>query len=325
MLIGITYDLRDDYKDCGLSAEEISEFDSIETINALANTIRDLGYEVEKIGNAKALVQLLAKGKKWDLVFNIAEGLKGLAREAQIPALLDLYEIPYVFSSPDVMVNTLDKSVAKLIVKEAGIKTPQFVVVHKIADLKNINLEFPLFAKPLAEGTGKGISPSSYISNKKELEKSCKELLTKFKQPVLVETYLSGREFTVGLIGNEENLKVIGVLEVILKEGAEQWSHSYHNKENCEELVEYKLVDDEEAREAAKAAKLAWQALNCKDAGRIDLRSNNKSQPYFLEANPLSGLNPGHSDLPILAEKSGISYQKLIKQIIDSAKERYGL
>lgn len=325
MKIGLTYDLRDDYKDCGLSAEEISEFDSIETINALASAIENLGYHVHRIGNAKSLVKLLAQNERWDLVFNIAEGLKGLAREAQIPAILDIYDIPYVFSQTNVMVNTLDKSIAKLIVKDAKINTPQFLVVNSVDDLKELTLDFPLFAKPLAEGTGKGITASSFITSKKELEETCHTLLQKFNQPVLVESFLSGREFTVGLIGNGADLKVIGVLEVILKEGAEQHSHSYHNKEHCEELIEYKLVDDEEAKEAARVAVLSWQALGCKDAGRIDLRSNAKQQPYFLEANPLSGLNPGHSDLPILAEKAGISYGDLISQIIDCAKKRHGL
>ncbi len=325
MLIGFTYDLRDDYKGLGLTDEQISEFDSAQTINTLEKTICDLGHEVVRIGNVKNLIKLLAAGQRWDLVFNITEGLHGLSREAQVPVLLDIYQIPYTFSSPATMIISLDKAIAKTIVKDVGVLTPEFAVMSKISDLENINLKFPLFAKPLAEGTGKGISSSSYINNKQELEKICKNLLKKFQQPVLVETFLSGREFTVGLIGNDVDLKVIGVLEVILKENAENYCHSYTNKENCEELVEYKLVHDDEALQAAETAKKAWKALNCKDAGRVDLRSNQNGIPYFLEANPLSGLHPTHSDLIILASQAGMSYTQLISDIINCTRKRYSL
>jgi len=322
MKIGLTYDLKDDYKGLGLSEEQIAEFDSPETINIIEKTISDLGYEVVRIGNVKNLIKLLAQGQRWDLVFNIAEGLNGLAREAQVPILLDIYEIPYTFSPPEVLINTLDKSIAKILVRQAGVPTPDFATIKQISDLKNLNLNFPLFAKPLAEGTGKGISANSHIKNKAELKTVCKDLLEKFKQPVLVETFLSGREFTVGIVGNGAECEVIGILEVILKENAEDYCHSYTNKENCEELVEYKISYDAEALKAGETAKKAWLALGGRDAGRLDLRSDDKGIPHFMEANPLAGIHPTHSDLPILATQAGIEYKELIRRIIDAAKKR---
>jgi D-alanine-D-alanine ligase len=319
MKIGFTYDLRDDYQGLGLSTEQISEFDTLETITSLKDTIATLGHQVVMIGHVKNLAQRLVKGERWDLVFNVAEGLNGLAREAQVPTLLDIYQIPYTFSSPDVMINTLNKSIAKLIVREAGVATPEFLVVRSIADVAKVSLHFPVFAKPLAEGTGKGISANSYIKNKQELKLVCQKLLQEFQQPVLVETFLSGREFTVGFLGNDDECQAIGALEVIIKNAQEGACHSYTNKENCEELVEYKLAIDAVAQKAIVLAKNAWQALGCKDAGRIDVRCDDKGKPYFLEANPLAGLHPTHSDLPILATQAGISYQRLIGGIIEAA------
>lgn len=325
MKIGLTYDLRDDYKDLGLSEEQISEFDTIETIEALELAISNLGHETFRIGNVKNLVQLLAKGQKWDLVFNIAEGLNGLAREAQVPVLLDIYQIPYTFSSPATMITTLDKSIAKILVRDAQVATADFAIINKISDIKKINLKFPLFAKPLAEGTGKGISADSYIKNKEELQIVCENLLNFFNQPVLVETFLSGREFTVGIVGNDPNYEVIGVLEVILKKDAENYCHSYDNKKNCAELVEYKLVNDEEALRAGQVAKNAWKALGGQDGGRLDLRSDDKGNPHFMEANPLAGINPTSSDLCILASQAGISYNELISKIIAAARKRHSI
>ena len=325
MRIGLTYDLRDDYEGLGLSAEQIAEFDNAETIDSLEGAIKQLGHEVIRIGNVKNLIKLLAEGQRWDLVFNIAEGLHGMAREAQVPALLDIYQIPYTFSNPATMITTLDKSIAKIIVAKAGINTANFFVVKEIGDLKKINLKFPLFAKPIAEGTGKGIDVTSHIKNLGELEETCRNLLNKFNQPVLVENFLPGREFTVGLIGNGAEVEVIGVLEVILKETAEKYGHSYHNKENCEELVEYRLVNDAEAQKAAKLAKNAFLVLDCKDASRIDIRSDDQGEPHFLEANALAGLHPTHSDLPILATKSGINYLQLITKIFNAACKRHSL
>jgi D-alanine-D-alanine ligase len=325
MHIGITYDLRDDYLAQGYSEVETAEFDSKQTIDSLYAALRSFGHKVERIGNVKALVKALASGKRWDLVFNICEGMYGIGREAQVPALLDAYSIPYTFSSPDVMVTTMDKSLAKRIVQDAGLPTARFAVAEKDEDISSIRFPYPLFVKPLAEGTGKGVSAASRVETRSELTRACRDVIAQFKQPALVETFLPGREFTVGILGTGKEAEVIGVMETILLADAEAWCYSFANKENYVGRVEYRLVDDEEARLAAQTALKAWQALKCVDCGRIDLRSDARGIPHFLEANPLSGLRPHYSDLPILAEKAGMSYEALIGMIVYQACRRFDL
>src|SRR5262249_40436410 len=155
-------------------------------------------------------------------------------------------------------------------------------------------------------------SPASRAESPAALRRTCRNLMSRFRQPVLVETYLPGREFTVGMIGTGRGAEAIGVLEVVLTGRAEAEGYGYQNKEECESRVEYRLVADAEAQAAASIALAAWRALGCRDAGRVDLRSDSAGQPQFLEVNPLAGLHPTHSDLPILADQAGISYDKLI-------------
>jgi D-alanine-D-alanine ligase len=256
------------------------------------------------------------------MVFNIAEGLSGFGREAQVPALLEAYQIPYTFSDPLVLSLTLHKAMAKHVIRDMGVPTPDFVVVEKESDTQRVDLAFPLFAKPVAEGTGKGINPSSKIKSKSELRSVCAELLRTYKQPVLVETFLPGREFTVGILGTGEDARSIGVMEVFLKADAEAEVYSYLNKEKCEDLVEYRIVDDAAAEQAASVALDAWKGLGCRDAGRIDLRVDGDGTPKLMELNPLAGLHPEHSDLCIIASKVGLSYPSLIGEIMASARKR---
>lgn len=325
LTVGFTYDLRDDYLQQGFTLEQSAEFDSLETIDAIDTALTTNGFKVERIGNIKALVNALAAGKRWDIVFNICEGVKGIGREAQVPALLEAYGIPAVFSTSDVMSMTMNKAVAKLIVAEKGLPTAQFAVVEHESDIAQIKLPFPVFAKPLAEGTGKGISAKSLIADEKTLFKVCKSLLQDYQQPVLVETYLSGRDLTVGIIGRGETACAIAVMETTFKENAEQAGQSYFNKENCEEVLIYQQATDAVAEKAATIALQCWQALGCVDGGRVDLRCNAAGEPHFLEVNPLAGLHPTHSDLPILATMVGINHPQLIGQIMHEALQRYGL
>ena len=320
--IGMTYDLRDDYLKEGYGHEETAEFDLPDTIEAIEKVIIDCGFQTDRIGNIKALTKRLAAGDNWDLVFNIAEGLHGFGREAQIPALLDAYKIPYTFSGPLGHALTLHKSMTKHIVRDLGIPTPDFALVQSEEDIGAIDFPFPLFAKPVAEGTGMGINPQSKINNHQELIGVCSSLLQSFKQPVLVETYLPGREFTVGILGTGKDAKALGAIEVILKPTAEKNAYSYENKENYDKLVEYVLVNDNEAMHAKKISLLAWRGLDLKDAGRVDLRSDASGIPHFMEVNSLAGLNPVRSDLPILCNLLGITYHELISSIIYSALKR---
>ena len=325
MKIGLTYDLREAYLAEGYSELETAEFDRMDTIDSLENALRSLGHTTDRIGHVRQLVSCLAAGDRWDLVFNICEGLRGIAREAQVPALLEAYSIPCTFGDPVAMTVCLHKGLTKTLVEKSGMPTPQFVVVETMSDLAKVNLPFPLFAKPIAEGTGKGVSPASRISSAAELSQVCAALLSDFRQPVLVETYLSGREFTVGILGSGDDARVLGTLEIVLLSDAEPGAYSYLNKERCEELVRYDLVrsdNDPEVAEAERIALISWRELNGRDAGRIDLRSDGSGQPNFIEANPLAGLHPEHSDLPMIATKVGMSFQELIRQIVESAAKR---
>jgi D-alanine-D-alanine ligase len=320
--VGITYDLRQDYLALGFGEEETAEFDRPETIDAIDQALQELGYRTDRIGHIRVLTERLAAGDRWDLVFNIAEGLRGFGREAQVPALLEAYEIPCTFSDPLVLSLTLHKGMTKRVIRDLGIPTPIFAIVETETDAEAIDLPYPLFAKPVAEGTGKGISGSSRTENKSELVELCARLLRLFEQPVVVETYMPGREFTVGITGTGMEADAIGVIEVVLRKEAESHAYSYVNKQRFEELVEYRLVNDEMAEMARELALAAYRGLGCRDAGRVDLRADNQGIPNFLEINPLAGLHPEHSDLPILNGLAGFTYLDLIRRIMDSASTR---
>lgn len=320
--VGLTYDLRSEYLRMGYSEEEVAEFDFDETVDAIEQTLSNLGYQTIRIGTVRQLAAALVAGDKWDIVFNICEGMYGIGREAQVPALLDAWNIPYVFSDPLVLSLTLHKAMTKRVVRDAGIPTADFRVVNSAEETANVDLDFPLFAKPLAEGTGKGIDGNSVISNPEELLTVVNDLLTRFNQPVLVERFLSGREFTVGITGTGYNASVTGTMEILLNERAEKDVYSYLNKEECDSYVEYNAPEREIAERCEKVALDAWRLLECQDGGRVDIRCDEKGEPNFIEVNPLAGLHPVHSDLPILSRLNGISYPELIERIMSSALEK---
>lgn len=325
MHIGLTYDLRAEYLAAGYGEEETAEFDQLGTIEAIDGALCELGHTTDRIGHARNLVERLARGGRWDLVFNICEGLHGRGREAQVPAILDVYKIPYTFADPAALCVCLDKGLTKTVLRSCGVPTPDWHVVHDLTDVERRQIEFPLIAKPLAEGTGKGIDATSKITDRGELLRACKRLLAHYQQPVLVEQFLPGREFTVGLLGTGDDAEVVGALEVLLRYEAEQGVYSYVNKERCEQLVEFPLVhsaNDKRVREAEEIALAAWRAVVGRDAGRIDLRCDAAGNPQVMEINPLAGLHPTHSDLPILWTAIGREYVELIERIVESARLR---
>ncbi|MGH8223457.1 MAG: D-alanine--D-alanine ligase family protein, partial [Woeseiaceae bacterium] len=316
--VGLTFDLREAYLAAGYSEIETAEFDRADTIDGIEEALVNLGYSADRIGNIKQLAERLAIGERWDLVFNICEGMHGIAREAQVPALLDAYQIPYVFSDALVCALTLHKGMTKDVVRAAGVATPDYTVVSDGAGVKNVKLPYPLFAKPIAEGTGKGINGNSKIVDAAQLQRVCRQLLREHRQPVLVERFLPGREFTVGIIGTGRKAKALATLEIELLPGADAEVYSYRNKENCEELVRYRLLAAGKLRrEVESLAVRAWRALGCRDAGRIDVRLDEHGQVHFIEVNPLAGIHPRHSDLPIMATMVGIEYTTLIGMIMN--------
>jgi D-alanine-D-alanine ligase len=319
MKIGLTYDLRSWYIDRGYSMDETAEFDKQDTVDALANSLKLMGYETEPVGNAFQLIEALAAGKRWDMVFNIAEGLYGDGRESVVPAILDQYKIPYVFSGPVIMGLSLNKHIAKLIVAASGVPVSPGSLIANLNDLDRLNLNYPLFVKPVSEGTGKGITKKSLVNTPVELEEMVKWILGEFHQPALVEEYLPGREFTVGIIGYGEEAVAIGGMEVIC---ANNLPYSVEVKENYQNYCTYKTLDSDIVDECKSVALRAWKALDAVDAGRVDLKADRFGRICFIEANPLAGLNPVHSDLPILSRMYGIQYQTLMEMIISAAMKR---
>jgi D-alanine-D-alanine ligase len=325
MRMGFTFDLRSEYLALGYGEEETAEFDKEETIAAIQAELQNLGYRVDRIGHVKALTKRLAAGERWDLVFNICEGLRGTGREAQVPALLDAFDIPYVFSGPATLGLTLDKALTKHVVQNLGIPTAKFAVIAQPSDIAEMKLAFPLFLKPNREGTGKGISTQSRVVDLESLERVALELLNRFEQPVLVETYLPGREFTTGVVGHGSGARALGTMEVLFTDAAETTDYSYLNKADYEARVCYSAVTGVVAQECADVALAAWRGLGCLDGGRVDLRMDDAGHVCFVEVNPLAGLHPVHSDLPILGRLHGISYQQLLRAIMASALQRLGM
>jgi len=330
MNIGLVYDLRSEYLADGYFEEHVAEFDSESTIGELAGAIRANGHEVDRVGRGRALTRRLADGERWDLVFTIAEGLDGRSREAQVPALLELYGVPYTFSDPLVCAVTLDKAVAKRLIISNGLPTPRFRLVREAADLDNGNLDgmqldYPLFVKPVAEGTGKGIDGQSRVESPGALRSVVLPLLDRLRQPVLVEEYLPGREFTTGILGSGAAARVLGSMEIRILPNASAADYSFDVKERCESCVEYTPLEHGRLRETVEALALeSYRVLECRDAGRVDIRLDRQDRPAFMELNPLPGLHPTHSDLPMIAAQEGMAYKELIGSIIASAALRMG-
>lgn len=323
MRIGFVYDVREEYLAAGLSEEHAVEFDTAETIGLIAVAIARDGHEVVRVGNGRALAKALVDGARYDLVVSIAEGLKGRSREAHVPAVCELFDQPYAFSDPLTLAATLDKAVAKRLVRDAGVPTAPFAVLERAEDAAHVDLGWPVFVKPVAEGTGKGCGVESKVGDARALETSARALIAKFRQPVIVEPFLPGREFTVGFVGTGAEAVIIGVMEVHFLDRAEVQAYGYQNKSDWEGRVRYSMPTDKVARRAGEVALAAYRALEVRDLGRVDIRCDEREEPLFLEVNPLPGLKPDYGDYPILAKNAGIPYDTLIHRILRSAAARW--
>lgn len=320
MKIGITFDLRSWYLDRGYSMEDTAEFDKEETVYAIDGSLKKMGFETELVGNCFQLIDALASGKRWDMVFNIAEGLYGDGRESVVPAILDQYRIPYVFSGPVVLGISLNKHLTRLVASSAGVPVSPGKIINSPEDADNCNLEYPLFIKPVSEGTGKGITERSLVRTERELKKMALYILERYRQPALAEEYLPGREFTVGVVGSGKDSAAIGGMEIKCKDNL---PYSVEVKENYQLFCEYAPIPEEFADECKKVALDVWIALGGLDAGRVDLKTDRNGKICFIEVNPLAGLHPVHSDLPILSKMAGMDYYELIERIMRSALRRY--
>jgi len=325
--VGITYNLKKDfYQSESQPVDFLEEFDAEETIDAIREALESEGHEVIKLGGDTGLIDRLKKASV-DIVFNIAEGLVGRNREAHIPALLEFLNIPYTGSDPLTLSLTLDKAMAKRIVMSQNVPTPRFKKVERIEDLDGLDLCYPLFVKLCYEGSSKGVRLDSKVLDSKALEEKARGLLKTYRTPVLVEEFVNGPEFTVGIVGNEDPF-VLGVMQIEIKgKPPEESIYSLEIKREWEEKVRYHCpppIDRDLLKTIEEVAVRAYRALECRDISRVDIRVGADRIPYFLEVNPLPGLSPVYGDLVIMARSMGWNYTRLVKTIFHQALKRYG-
>jgi len=325
--VGFTYDAKADYPlKPGDPIDKYAEFDSEQTLSEIAGALAGGGHEVTRIGHVRSLLPRVLKGERWDIVFNIAEGIKGRNRESQVPLILEMFNIPYTGSDALTMGLCQDKAVAKMVVREHGVPTPDFHEVFSAAELNRFNLRFPVFVKPSQEGTSKGISGESVVSDPAALRKRVQWLIATYHQPALVEEFIAGQEFTVAVIGNEAP-EVLPPVQVAIKGNVELGNEVYTHERVENDEINYLCPSPVRQELDAKLKSLAlgaYRALGCRDLSRIDIRVDMAGSPYFLECNPLPNL--GHIDVfPLVAKALGLSYEEIVLKIFDYACRRYGL
>jgi D-alanine-D-alanine ligase len=320
----------------GERKEDFAEYDEIPTINAIKTSLESFGFDVIPIEADLDAFEKFRKERP-DLVFNIAEGIGRGARESQIPMMLEMLGIPFTGSDSTTLSIALDKARTKEILSYYRIPTPRFRVFRDVKDTSKVSsisglprLKYPIFLKPLREGSSIGISVRSLVSNENELKKEVKEIIDRYKQPVLAEEYVDGREFTVALIGNKpEVLPLIELDFSLLPDNTPKF--------DCYEVKWY-LDDDKircpaniDANLAKKINKIAvktFKVLDCRDLCRIDIRLDDNGVPNVLDVNPLPGLTPDpkeNSRFPKACYTAGMSYREIIGRILFSAIERYNI
>jgi D-alanine-D-alanine ligase len=330
MRIGITYDLKSDAPlPAGLPDDFQEEFDSPVTIEAIASVLRGLGHTVEKLGDGREMLERLLADPP-EFVFNFAEGEGiGRSREARVPAILEMLGIPYTGSDPLTLAVTLDKDCAKKLVAAEGVPVPRGAVVTPSNSIFNFqfsifNFQLPVILKPAWEGSSKGIRTKSVVDRAEDLPAVVAEMRRDYQQPILIEEYIAGDELTVGVVGNDPP-EIIGIMRVVSREKTDRFVYGLAVKRDYKRLVKYECPAPLSARDehAVREATLkVWHALGCRDVARVDFRLRD-GVPYFLEVNPLPGLNPECSDLVIMSELAGWTYQQLITCILQAALERH--
>lgn len=323
--VGFTFNVKRVKPTHDATEDSEAEYDSPTTLQAIREAIASWGHEVVDL-EANAELPAILMTTPVDLVFNIAEGFKGRNRESQVPALLELLDIPYTGSDPATLSLALDKALAKKIVKQAGIHTPNFQLLTSGKERLLKEFQYPLIIKPVAEGSSKGVLSKSVCNTENELREVAREMIEKYQQPALVEEYISGREFTVGLLG-ERRPRVLAPMEIVFLDPSERTPvYSFQHKLDTNDRIRYDVpakLDSGQVEKLKTAARGAFMALGCRDVARIDFRMDEKGRLYFIECNPLPGLTPGWSDLVLIAQGSGLDYRTLISEIMAGAIRRY--
>lgn len=327
LTIGLIYNLKKGIKTDVIDEE--AEYDSIETITAIKSALTSKGHNVVLLEADKALPEIL-RDTQIDIAFNIAEGLEGRCREAQVPVMLDFFGIPYTGSDGMTLLIALDKALAKNILSPLKIRTPKFALFNPGEKFRKPRLQYPVIIKPNAEGSSKGISDNSIAKSYDELREILERNFRMYNCPMIAEEYIDGREFTVGVLGNKGSLKVFPPMEIIFRKvtGQSFNIYSYNVKQNYEKYIEYKCPADitqDQENEMISMSEKIFCALGCRDSARIDYRMSEDGKIYFLEINPLPGLAPGYSDYPMLADFSGVGYTELVNGILSAALKRLGM
>jgi D-alanine-D-alanine ligase len=332
-----------------MSVDYWDDLDSEHTIEELTKAIESGGHRVTFLEGDGTLYDNLRELQP-DICFNICEGHFGDAREAQVPAILEMLRIPYTGSRILTLALSLDKPMTKRVLTYHGLPTPPFQVFERITEELDDNMRYPLFVKPSREGTGMGISAQSIVHNESELRTQLRALFERYDQPVLAERFIKGREVTVGVVGNlvspvawrmpeneeaprvSRGLHFLPPLEVDLARYPEEEMGVYTSR------IKVDLVDNfyylcpaplttAQQDELNRLTAATFRVTGCQDVARVDFRLDIEDhlRPYILEINPLPGLNPEYSDLCIEARADGMSYEELVNRILDEAIERQGL
>lgn len=332
MKIGIAYDLKSDFESTTRTGPEdlLEEYDSPATVDAIERVLTSHGHSVLRLGGGRNFLTSVLETPP-DLVFNIAEGRGSRSREAHVPAVCEMLGVAYTHSDPLTMALSLDKAAAKRIAQSFGVPTPRFVVIERARDLESVPLEFPLFAKPLFEGSSMGIRRNSKLEDEASLRERVGRLLCDYGEPVLVEEFCSGPEFTVAILGAGSGAHVVAAMEIIPKKVATAdfvYSLEIKRSSDWQSEMEYAVPPRRTEREIAAIEAVAigaYRALGCRDIARVDVRTGRDGEPKFIEANPLPGIAPGWSDLALLWKAQGRSYDDLVLSIVDQAASRLGL
>lgn len=324
--IGLVYNLKKGIKSEAVDSE--AEYDNIETVDAIKCALEGGGWQVEAIEATEEMLTTLLS-RKVDIVFNIAEGASGRAREAQIPAILDFLGIPYTGSDATTLAIALDKALTKKLLAQSHVRTPKYRVASFDQTEFKSRFTFPAIVKPNAEGSSKGISDAAIVENGSELRELLARNIRLYHQDMLIEQYIAGREFTVGILGNGSETTVFAPMEIVYLDHENPYNiYSYNVKQNYKELIGYECpanISDELYEEIVSTARKIYNTLACKDFSRLDFRLSRDGELHFIEINPLPGLAPGYSDFPMLAEFNGVPYKKLVRGILNSALKRYGM
>ena len=315
--------------------DTFAEWDTWETINAVKDAISVYNDVTLIEANDDAYTKF--KEARPNIVFNIAEGAYGVSREAQIPAMLDMLQIPYTGSDALTLAICLDKARTKEILSYYKVPTAKFFVADKVEDAEDQNLRYPLIVKPISEGSGKGIFASSFVNSKEELIKEIKRITSEYNQSALVEEYLSGREFTIAIMGNNSDTKILPAIEMRFDKYPQGVTpiYSYEakwildTKENVFDVFDCPANIDKGLEEKINKVCLdTYKILRCRDWSRIDLRLDKSGEPNIIEINPLPGIIPDpneNSSFPKAARAAGIEYNDMINYVLASGMKRYNL